>query len=242
MTRAARLDHATRQGQILDVAARVFCERGFEKTSMGDVAAAVGMTKAGLYHHIAGKEELLAAIMNYGMDLFEERVLAQTERIADPLERLRRTLKGHLLLVLRDRPKEVTVILHEGGALPRAARARLDARKKRYIRFLEKTIHELVQRRAARPVDPTVAAFALLGMVNWTYQWFRKGGRLDEEHLAESMTQFFLHGLLGGMPAHETRRRSPARPGGPRPSGAGRPARVGARGARGRRRPPRVTA
>lgn len=196
MARAARLDHATRQGQILEVAARVFCERGYEATSMGDIAAAVGMTKAGIYHHIPGKEDLLAAIMNYGMDLFEEKVLARTESIADPLERLTATLEGHLLLVLRDRPKEVTVILHEGGALPAAARARLDARKKRYIRFLEKTIRELVMRKVARRVDPTVAAYALLGMVNWTYQWYRAGGRLSEVRLAQEMTQFFLQGLL----------------------------------------------
>lgn len=198
MARAARLDHATRQGQILEVAARVFCERGFEATSMGDVAAAVGMTKAGIYHHIAGKEELLAAIMNYGMDLFETQVLRKTEKIADPLERLTATLEGHLLLVLRDRPKEVTVILHEGGALPAAARARLDARKKRYIRFLEKTIRELVMRKVARRVDPTVAAYALLGMVNWTYQWYRSGGRLSEEKVAKEMTQFYLRGLVDG--------------------------------------------
>jgi AcrR family transcriptional regulator len=212
MTRAARLDHATRQGQILEVAARVFCERGYEATSMGDVAAAVGMTKAGLYHHIAGKEELLDAIMTYGMDLFEERVLARTAGLADPLERLRRTLHGHLLLVLRDRPKEVTVILHEGLALPAAARARLDARKKRYIRFLEKTIRELVMRKVARPVDPTVAAFALLGMVNWTSRWFRPDGRLDEETLATSMTEFFLRGLVGGEArAGRSRARRPAR-------------------------------
>lgn len=205
MSRAARLDHATRQGQILEVAARVFCERGYEATSMGDVAAAVGMTKAGLYHHIAAKEDLLAAIMNYGMDLFEERVLQRTGSIADPLERLRRTLKGHLLLVLRDRPKEVTVILHEGVALPAAPRARIDARKKRYIRFLERTIRELVMRKVARPVDPTVAAFALLGMVNWSTRWFRAGGRLDEEQVAEAMTRFFLNGLVAA-PAPSGRR------------------------------------
>lgn len=196
MPRAARLDHATRSGQILEVAARVFCERGYEATSMGDLAAAVGMTKAGIYHHIPGKEDLLAAIMNYGMDLFEEQVLRKTETIVDPLARLSATLEGHLLLVLRDRPKEVTVILHEGGALKAAARRALDARKKRYIRFLEKTIRELVMRKVARRVDPTVAAFALLGMVNWTYQWYRPGGRLTEERLAKEMTELFLHGLI----------------------------------------------
>lgn len=196
MTRAARLDRPTRQAQIYETAARVFCQKGYEKTSMGDIALAMRMTKAGVYHHIESKEELLAAIIAYGMDVFERQVLDKVETIRDPLERLRATLRGHLLLVLRDRPKEVTVILHESSALPAAARARVNARKKRYIRFLEKTIRELVMRRIARRVDPSVAAFALLGMVNWTYQWYRPGGRLREVALADAMTDFYLNGLL----------------------------------------------
>jgi AcrR family transcriptional regulator len=196
MTRTVRLDHPTRQAQIYEIAARVFTEKGYEKASMGDIALAVGMTKAGIYHHIESKEELLAAIISYGMELFESQVLDKVERIPDPLARLRATLRGHLLLVLRDRPREVTVILHESGSLPAAARAAINARKKRYIRFLEKTIRALVMRKIARRVDPSVAAFALLGMVNWTYQWYRPGGRLGEEDLADAMTEFYLRGLL----------------------------------------------
>ena len=196
MPRAARLDHPARQAQIYETAARVFCEKGYEKASMGDIAESLGMTKAGVYHHIESKEELLFAIISYGMDLFEEQVLDRVTGIRDPLDRLRATLRAHLLLVLRDRPKEVTVILHETSALPAAARARVNARKKRYIRFLEKTIREMVMRKQARRVDPSIAAFALLGMVNWTYQWYRKGGRLGETELADAMTDFYLRGLL----------------------------------------------
>jgi AcrR family transcriptional regulator len=196
MTRALRLDHPTRQAQILETAARVFCEKGYEKASMSDIALAMKMTKAGVYHHIDSKEELLAAIITYGMDIFERQVLDRVTMIRDPLERLRATLRGHLLLVLRDRTKEVTVILHESSALPAAARTTVNVRKKRYIRFLEKTIRELVMRRVARPIDPSIAAFALLGMVNWTYQWYRPGGRLNEVDLAEAMTDFYLNGLL----------------------------------------------
>jgi len=214
MTRAARLDRPTRQAQIYEVAARVFCRKGYEKTSMGDIALAMRMTKAGVYHHIESKEDLLAAIIAYGMDVFERQVLDKVETIPDPLERLRATLRGHLLLVLRDRPKEVTVILHESSALPAAARAKINARKKRYIRFLEKTIRELVMRRIARRVDPSVATFALLGMVNWTYQWFQPGGRLNEAQLADAMTDFYLHGLLAPGarrdPKGGARRRRPA--------------------------------
>jgi AcrR family transcriptional regulator len=210
MTRAARLDHPTRQAQIYEVAARVFCQKGYEKTSMGDIALAMRMTKAGVYHHIESKEELLAAIIAYGMDVFERQVLDKVETIPDPLERLRATLRGHLLLVLRDRPKEVTVILHETSALPAAARAKVNVRKKRYIRFLEKTIRELVMRRIARRVDPSVAAFALLGMVNWTYQWYRPGGRLSETALADAMTDFYLNGLLAPKARRDAKRRGPA--------------------------------
>ena len=196
MPRAARLDHPARQAQIYETAARVFCEKGYEKASMGDIAGSLGMTKAGVYHHIESKEELLFAIISYGMDLFEKQVLDRVTGIRDPMERLRATLRAHLLLVLRDRPKEVTVILHETSALPAAARARVNARKKRYIRFLEKTIRELVMRKKARRVDPSIAAFALLGMVNWTYQWYRPGGRLNAAELADSMTDFYLKGLI----------------------------------------------
>ena len=70
-----RKDRAARRAQILETAARIFCEKGFDKASMEDIASATGLTKAGLYHHIGSKEELLYAIMAYGMDLFEEMVL-----------------------------------------------------------------------------------------------------------------------------------------------------------------------
>ena len=198
MKKRARKDRVTRQAQIYEVAARIFCEKGFDRASMGDIADAAGLTKAGLYHHIRSKEELLYAIMSYGMELFEEKVLKQVQGIADPLERLRATFRGHVLVVTRDRPKEITVILHESNALKGRLRDRIDARKRRYVRFLEKTIRELVRSGAARPVDPSIAAFGMLGMINWIYQWYRPGGRLNESELADRMADLFLDGLRAG--------------------------------------------
>lgn len=163
---------------------------------MDDIAAAVGLTKAGLYHHIRSKEDLLFGIMSYGMDLFEEKVLSRVREIRDPIERLRAAVRGHVRLVARDRPKEVTVILHEPGALKGRARTRINARKKAYIRFLEGTIRELTAAGVARPIDPAVGAFAILGMVNWIYQWYRPGGRLSETVLADAFVDFALNGLM----------------------------------------------
>jgi len=194
--RRARQDRLTRQAQIFETAARIFCEKGFDKASMGDISDAMGLTKAGIYHHIRSKEELLYEIMSYGMDLFEQKVFNRVTAIADPLERLRATLRGHVLLVTRDRPKEITVILHESNALKGRYRDRINARKKRYVKFLEKTIRELVRTGKARRVDPSLAAFAMLGMINWIYQWYRPGGRIDENALADALADMFLGGVL----------------------------------------------
>ena len=201
MTKRARHDRPTRQAQILEAAARIFCEKGFDKASMGDVSSALGLTKAGVYHHIGSKEQLLFAIMSYGMDLFEEKVLKRVMTIEDPLERLRATIRGHVLLVTRDRPKEVTVILHESNALKGRYRDRINARKRRYVRFLRQTFRQIVKGGAAGRIDPGVAAFATLGMINWIYQWYRPGGRLTDDQLADALTDLLLNGVLRGQSA-----------------------------------------
>ena len=197
MKTRARQDRPTRQAQIYETAARLFGEKGFDKASMGDISSALGLTKAGVYHHIRSKEELLFGIMSYGMGLFEQKVLSKVKEIRDPLERLKATFRGHVLLITRDRPKEVTVILHESNALKGRFRDRINARKRRYVHFLEKTFREIQKTERARRVDPAVAAFAMLGMINWVYQWYRPGGRLTDEQLAEALTDLMLHGILG---------------------------------------------
>ncbi len=191
-----RVDPDTRTAQIYEAAARVFCERGFGQSSMSDVAAAMDMTKAGIYHHISSKDELLFGIMSYGMDMFEERVLDRVEQIRDPLERLRATIRGHVLLVTRDRPKEVTVILNEPVSLRGDFRQKIDRRKRRYVRFLNQTFRELRRAGVTRDIDPRIATFALLGMINWIYQWYGRGGRIRDTALAEGYIDLFLGGLL----------------------------------------------
>lgn len=192
---AQKLDDAQRYRSILESAARVICARGYDGASMQDIADACQMTKAGLYHHIENKEQLLLAIMNYGMDLFEEQVIFQVIEIADPLERLKACLVRNIRLVTSGSSKEVTIILHEHATLTGEALKQMNARKKRYVRFLEATLSEAIQRGQIRPVNPTLAAFAFLGMVLWTYKWFRTGGALTEDAVAQGMLDLFFGGL-----------------------------------------------
>jgi TetR/AcrR family transcriptional regulator, cholesterol catabolism regulator len=181
---------------ILETAARLFCERGYDATSMQEVADACRLTKAGLYHHIQSKEQLLLAIMSYGMDMFEQRVLAEVKDIADPVERLRACMRRNIHVVTRDMSKEVTIILHEHARLTGEGREYIDGRKKKYVGFLEATIAEAVREGKMRPIDPTVGAFALLGMVLWIYKWYRPDGRLQDEQIADQMVDLFCLGAL----------------------------------------------
>ncbi len=199
MPRPARPDRKAEppspRDRILEAAARLICEKGYDAASIQDIADATGLTKAGLYHHIRSKESLLLEIQNYGMDVFEEKVLSQVVSIADPLERLKVCMEKNVLLVTHGWSKEVTIILHEHATLTGEARSQINARKKRYVRFLETSFAEAVRAGSIRPVNPTVAAFAFLGMVLWIYKWFRADGPISAEQLAREMQDLFFGGL-----------------------------------------------
>jgi TetR/AcrR family transcriptional regulator, cholesterol catabolism regulator len=208
-------DEGERYRAILETSARLICERGYEGTSMQEIAAACRMTKAGLYHHIQNKEQLLFAIMNYGMDVFEEQVLSRVQGIEDPVERLRACMRHNILLVTRGWSKEVIIILHEHATLTGEARAFIDARKKRYVDFLEEAFAQAAAAGHIRPVDPTIGAFSFLGMVLWVYKWFKPDGRLTDEQIADGMVDMLFPPVVAaageGQPGTSSLRVVPAR-------------------------------
>jgi TetR/AcrR family transcriptional regulator, cholesterol catabolism regulator len=189
--------------EILRTAARLFQQRGYDATSMNDVAAALKLSKGGLYHHFQSKDEILFEIMNHAMEITQERVLAPVRNITDPEDRLRSLIRRHMEVVLSPRDREITVMLHENHPLPPALRRRINTRKKDYVHFVENLIAEVqkeaekkeVQKDAPR-VSPRAAAFALLGMINWIYQWYKPEGTLQAQGLIQQFTDLFFEGVL----------------------------------------------
>jgi TetR/AcrR family transcriptional regulator, cholesterol catabolism regulator len=199
--------------EILRTAARLFQQRGYDATSMNDVAAALKLSKGGLYHHFQSKDEILFEIMNHAMEITQERVLNPLQGIADPEERLRMLIRLHIEVVLSPRDREITVMLHENHPLPPSLRKGINARKKEYIHFLEKLMAEVqrkarekVQKRAGENhsnadagkgrVSPRAAAFALLGMINWIYQWYKPEGDLQAQNLIPQFTDLIFGGIF----------------------------------------------
>ena len=192
--------------EILRTAARLFQQRGYDATSMNDVAAALKLSKGGLYHHFQSKDEILFEIMNHAMEITQERVLSPVRSIADPEERLRALIRLHIEVVLSPRDREITVMLHENHPLPPALRKRINSRKKDYIHFLENLMAEVqnqAHRDQAQPshhakgkVSPRAAAFALLGMINWIYQWYKPEGELQAQNLIPQFTGLIFGGIF----------------------------------------------
>jgi AcrR family transcriptional regulator len=194
MTREALLD--SRQ-EILRMAARLFQQQGYDATSMNDVATSLKVSKAGLYHHFQSKDEILFELMNHALDITQERVVDRVRGIADPEERLRLLIRLHVEVILSVRDREITVLLHENHPLPPSRRKRINARKKEYVHFVEKLVSEVQQSRPSRRnVSSRAAAFALLGMINWIYQWYKPEGALNSQQIAAQFTEIFFSGAL----------------------------------------------
>jgi len=204
MTRETVVD--SRQ-EILRTAARLFQQRGYDATSMNDVAAALKLSKGGLYHHFQSKDEILFEIMNHAMEITQERVLNPVRSIADPQERLRALIRLHIEVVLSPRDREITVMLHENHPLPPALRKRINARKKDYIHFLaslmaevqvkvQEKVQDKAQSQTKGKVSPRAAAFALLGMINWIYQWYKPEGELQAQSLIPQFTDLIFGGIF----------------------------------------------
>jgi AcrR family transcriptional regulator len=189
--------------EILRTAARLFQQRGYDATSMNDVAAALRLSKGGLYHHFQSKDEILFEIMDHAMEITQERVLNPVRGISDPEERLRALIRLHIEVVLSPRDREITVMLHENHPLPPGLRKRINARKKDYVHFLESLMAEVqdsVRKKAHHPlkgkVSPRAAAFALLGMINWIYQWYKPEGDLQAQNLIPQFTELIFGGIF----------------------------------------------
>jgi AcrR family transcriptional regulator len=177
---------------VLTTAVRLFNERGYEATSMGDLAERLGITKSSIYHHVTGKEQLLGMAVDRALDgLFAaaDEIRAMPGPAIDRLELLIR----RSVLVLADRLEFVTLLLRVRGNTA----AEMDALRRR--RGFDARVTELVtlaQRDGdlRLDVDPGTAARLLFGMVNSLTEWYRpeRGGA---EALADTVTAIAFDGL-----------------------------------------------
>ena len=197
----------SRRAEICRTAAQIFQERGYDATSVSDIARALGITKAGLYHYFESKEALLFEITAYGLDRVRDDVIVPVRGIRDPEERLRQLVIRHANIATHGRGA-VAQLVDEVRALPPGSRKQVEERMRAYFDLVRDTLRELQAAGRLRKVDPTVATFGLIGTILWLPRWFRQNGRLSQEAVAREIANIALGGLLEPTPSRRPARRA----------------------------------
>jgi TetR/AcrR family transcriptional regulator, cholesterol catabolism regulator len=185
---------STRRDELASTAARLFAERGFHGTSMGDLAEAMGVQKASLYSLTGSKQELLYRAMRDGADAFH----AGLDEIPDELsglDRIRHVLRSHLRVV-SEQLDIATVFTREWRYLEDEHRDEILAERRRYEERVRGIFRDGVEAGELRSdLDVSAAALLVLSAANWAYTWLSAGRDTDE--LADRFTLILVDGIRG---------------------------------------------
>jgi AcrR family transcriptional regulator len=178
---------------LLDVAVAVFNERGFEATSMDELATRLGVTKSAIYHHVPSKVELLRLALDRALDgLFA--VLEEPGATTGPaIDRLEHVVRGSVRVLTTQLPF-VTLLLRVRGNSP----VETDAlrRRREFDRVVTDLVRAAEEQGDVRPdVDPAVTSRLLFGTVNSLTEWYRPGRGLDADALADALVTTTFSGL-----------------------------------------------
>lgn len=191
-----------RRQEILEAAARVFHEKGYESTSIQDLADAVGILKGSLYYYITSKEDLLYELLQ-GVHEEGLKNLDKTRAVeGDALQKIRAFVTLHFTYNAEHLVGMAVFFQDFRSLKPERRRVILEERD-RYDHFLRDVIRQGQDEGIVCPdIDPKVAAIAVLGMMNWIYHWYRPGGERSAAELANAYADFVVAGLACDPATH----------------------------------------
>jgi AcrR family transcriptional regulator len=190
------------RADIVQAAAQIFRQKGYHATSMQDIADAVHLQKASLYHHVESKQDILLEILDHALDRLTADISGVVDSDLSPTLKLRLALRAYTSRLNEDRDLAAVLLLEYRG-LDSRLRARHVARRDRVDQLWRKLVQEGIDAGEFRRVDPALTSFALLGVQNWMITWFRDGGRLTAAQAAEGFADLFLKGLVASGEAPE---------------------------------------
>ncbi len=189
--RPAQSESDSRRQELIEKSARLFRQKGYDNTTVRDIAAEVGIQSGSWFYHFKTKQDILVAIMEQGMT----RSLADIEAIdihaLPPREAFRRLVAAHLNTLLAPNHDFIPVLLYEWRSVDKSARARIIALKDRYETIWDEVIAALY--RSGDWALPTkLDRLLMFGALNWTAQWFKRGAGTSIEELANQAVTFIL--------------------------------------------------
>jgi TetR/AcrR family transcriptional regulator, cholesterol catabolism regulator len=195
-TRFVRQRGSDTYDRIVAAAAKLFAERGYHATSVREIIAEAGVTRATLYYHVPTKEALLEQILADTHDAFYQVAREAVSRPPDScISRLDRLIRAHITLS-HELAHGVIIFTASAAAIPEDIMERKHKRQREYESIFVNLFTEGIASGELRPdLNPKITSFHVLGMLNWTSRWYKPSGPLSLDEIADGIIDFILQGV-----------------------------------------------
>jgi len=184
-------DVGTRREAVIEAAVRQFSKSGYDSTTMRDIALVLGMLPGSIYYHFTSKEELFIAVHEQSIQRICDSIMRAIDPNADAWTRLTQAAEGYLDSMLNDYVYASIVITEFPRRRSKKLRDRLISNRQRFENLFTEIIKELPRR---KNVDPSYFRLGLLGMLAWTYIWYRPEGRDTPKTIAQKLVDIWKNG------------------------------------------------
>jgi len=184
-----------RRRKILDEATKLFYEQGYQKASLRDIAAKVGITQAAIYYHFKNKEEILFNIIEEKSNNLIFLLKSSFSQKKDPLDNLKDAILEHSKTI-RSSKSGAKIILEDKRHLSDDLKKHVRDKERIVFNMYKEYLEKLQHAGIVKKCDLGVAALSILGMINWLYHWYNPVKSLPIETIAEQITDNFFHGIL----------------------------------------------
>ena len=190
-----RVEVADRE-RVLATSARLFREKGFERTSVREIASACGILPGSLHYRYRSKDDILVDMMRLAIERTIYGIVEATSSIQDPLKKMRSALQAHINVLMSGNDM-VYVLLFEWRSVRGAAREQIIAERDRYERYWHAIFDTLkAQGYIRKDVDVEMLRLIGLGAVNWAATWYKESGKYSLEQIGDAIWQMMTRGVL----------------------------------------------
>jgi len=197
-------DEANRRQALIRASARLFREKGFEATTVRDIAGAVGMRSGSPFYHFSNKQDILKAVMEEGLRQGLDRTEEALKSATTPQQRFRAMVRTHYGILHDEGSEFIAVLLYDWRSLPDEHKQDIIALKDRYDLLWHACLKELMglgllgansDHDQAAAGDVKTARLMIMGAINFTVTWYKQHatrGAMDLDALSDRTVRFFM--------------------------------------------------
>ncbi len=181
----------------MKAATELFGSKGFDGTSVRNIAEKAGLSVPGMFHYFSSKEEMLYEIMARFMDDAYAKLMEIYEAHSDPIEKLGEVCKFYVEQYAGHK-HELTMLTSERKSLLPEHEERCIRKEREYVKALKDLFRELAEKNLLKPIDHSILAFIFFGMVHWTHRWYNPDARggVKPNQLGKVFSEVFLRGII----------------------------------------------